>query len=78
MDIANAYAALASNNIDAAWGDSDIVEIQDRGLAKIIYSTKSGDPRFTPNSCLIVSETFERHHPDLVARVVKTMVKAAY
>jgi sulfonate transport system substrate-binding protein len=78
MDIANAYAALASNNIDAAWGDSDIVEIQDRGLAKIIYTTKGDDPRFTRNSCLIVSETFERDHPDLVARVVKVLVKAAY
>jgi sulfonate transport system substrate-binding protein len=78
MDIANAYAALASKSIDAAWGDSDIVEIQDKGLAKIIYTTKGDDARFTRNSCLNVSETFERDHPDLVARVVKVMVKAAY
>jgi sulfonate transport system substrate-binding protein len=78
MDIANSYAALASNNIDAVWGDSDIVEIADRGLAKVIYTTKGDDPRFTRNSCINVREAFEHEHPDLVARVVKVLVKAAH
>ncbi len=78
MDIAASYAALASRNIDAAWGDSDIVAIQDKGLAKVIYTTKGDDARLTRNSCLNVSETFERDHPDLVARVVKVMVQASF
>lgn len=78
MDIAASYAALATKNIDAAWGDSDIVALQDQGLAKVIYTTKGDDARLTRNSCLNVSETFERDHPDLVARVVKVLVQAAF
>jgi sulfonate transport system substrate-binding protein len=78
MDIAASYAALASKNIDAAWGDSDIIALQDQGFAKVIYTTKGDDARLTRNSCLNVSETFERDHPDLVERVVKVMVQAAY
>ena len=78
MDIAASYAALSTKNIDAAWGDSDIVALQDQGLAKVIYTTKGDDARLTRNSCLNVSETFERDHPDLVARVVKVLVQAAF
>src|SRR6202000_545149 len=47
MDIASSYAALATKSIDAAWGDSDIVTLQDQGLAKIIYTTKGDTARFT-------------------------------
>jgi sulfonate transport system substrate-binding protein len=77
MDFATATAALASGDIDAAFGQADYLALEKQGVARVIYSTKGDNPAFTRHSHVHVTEKFEQAHPDLVARVVKALVKAA-
>ncbi|HEY0181356.1 MAG TPA: ABC transporter substrate-binding protein [Rhodopila sp.] len=78
MDEASANAALATGNIDAAFGNYGVLLLADKGLAKIVYSTKGQDPAFERQSTLIAADTFVDGHPDLTQRVVTGIVKAAY
>lgn len=78
MDEASANAALATRNIDAAFGNYGVLLLAEKGLAKIVYSTKGQDPAFERQSTLIAADGFVVNHPDLTQRVVTAIVKAAY
>jgi sulfonate transport system substrate-binding protein len=78
MDEASSNAALATRNIDAAFGNYDVLSLAETGLAKIAFSTKGGDPAFERQSTLIAADGFVANHPDLTQRVVTAVVKAAY
>lgn len=74
MDNVTMLAALTTKDIDAAVGGTELLSLRDRGAARIIYSTK-GDPRFTCNSTLVVSDEFARKYPSVVKRIVRAYVK---
>jgi sulfonate transport system substrate-binding protein len=78
MDEASANAALASRNIDAAFGNYGLLLLAQQGLAKIVYTTKGDSPTFERHSTLIAADNFVTRYPDLTARVVTAIVKAAY
>ncbi|MCK8786997.1 ABC transporter substrate-binding protein [Roseomonas sp. NAR14] len=77
MDFATADAALASRNIEAQFGSPTVFSLVRQGLARIAYTTKGDNPAYGRNSTLLVTEQFEAAHPDLVARVVKGIVRAS-
>jgi sulfonate transport system substrate-binding protein len=77
MDSATAKAALLAGEIDAAFGTQDFLELASEGKVKLVYSTKDDDPTFTSNSTFLVREAFEQKHPEITARIVKAVVKAA-
>ena len=77
MDEASTNAALASKNIDAAFGNFGLLLLADQGLAKIVYTTKGDNPAFERHSTLIATDAFVTQHPDLTGRVVKVFVTAA-
>jgi sulfonate transport system substrate-binding protein len=74
MDEASTNAALASKNIDAAFGNYGLLLLADQGLAKIVYTTKGDNPAFERQSTLIATESFIDRHPDVTGRVVKAIV----
>lgn len=76
MDNVSQLAALTTRDIDAAIGGPELLALRDRGAAKILYSTK-GDPRFTCNSTLIVSDDFAKKYPSIVKRIVRAYVRIA-
>jgi sulfonate transport system substrate-binding protein len=76
MDSVSMLAALTTSDIDAAIGGSELLALRDRGAVRIVYSTK-GDPRFTCNSTLIVSDTFASKYPSIVKRIVRAYVRMA-
>ncbi len=76
MDDATALAALAAREVDAAFGKAVFLNAVDRGLAKIVFTTK-GDPTSVTSSHLLVTEAFETRYPAVTARVVKAFVRAA-
>jgi sulfonate transport system substrate-binding protein len=78
MDEASANAALATRNIDAAFGNYGVLLLAEKGLARIAYSTKGQDPAFERQATLIAADGFVANHPDLTQRVVTAIVKAAY
>jgi len=78
MDEASANSALATRNIDAAFGNYGVLLLAEKGLARIAYSTKGQDAAFERQSTLIAADSFVSNHPDLTQRVVTAVVKAAY
>jgi len=77
MDTNTAKAALITKDIDAAFGGADYIALRDQGAAKIIYNSRFDDPRFLRHAALIGSQEFIQKYPQITARVVKTLVRAA-
>jgi sulfonate transport system substrate-binding protein len=76
MDDGAALAALASGDVEAAFGKSIFLTLVERNLARVVFTTRD-DPSTGTSNHLLVSESFEKAHPDLVARIVKASVRAA-
>jgi sulfonate transport system substrate-binding protein len=77
LDSAGTVAALTSQDIDAAFGDTQLINLAAKGNAKIIYTTKGQDPRYGRNAGIIAREDFIEKHPEITQRVVDAFVKAA-
>ena len=74
LDAATLKAAIATGDIDGA-----IIKPYDlvsRGVAKILFKIPR-DPKITSVSNFWVSEEFEKQYPDVVQRIVTTVVKEA-
>lgn len=77
LDGAGTVAALTSKDIDAAFGDTQLINLAAKGSADVIYTTKGDDPRFGRNAGIIAREAFIDAHPEVTQRVVDAFVKAA-
>jgi sulfonate transport system substrate-binding protein len=72
LDSATIKAALATGDIDGAiTRPYDLVA---RGVAKVLFNIPR-DPKLTSISTFWVGEEFEKKYPDIVQRVVTTIVK---
>lgn len=78
MDSASANAALATGDIDAAVGDTTLITLAEKKIAKIVYTTKGDDPRLGRYAHVLVTDAFEKAHPDLTQTVTTAFVKAAH
>lgn len=77
LDSAGTVAALTSKDIDAAFGDTQLINLAAKGAADIIYTTKGDDPRFGRNAGVIGRQAFIEAHPEITQRLVDAFVKAA-
>src|SRR5690606_7610366 len=77
MDGPVAYSVLASGDIDAIWSSSYVFPVVDRGIAKIIYSTKKEPDVYKTSGYVLVNAKFEQKYPETVQRVVNVLVKQA-
>lgn len=77
LDTATAFAALTTKDIDAAFGNINLLRLRDSKAARIVYGSKGGSPVFTCQGHILATEGFEKQYPEATARVVKAMVKAA-
>ena len=77
MDGPVAYSALASGDIDAIWSTGQILSIVDRGIAKVIYTTKNEPDVYKTSGYVVVNSKFEQKYPEVVQRVVNVLVKQA-
>ncbi|MCJ2056931.1 ABC transporter substrate-binding protein [Methylobacterium sp. J-048] len=76
----NLYLVARPNSGIAAIGDvrgRRVAQFAEQKKAAIVYSTKGNDRGLERQSALLVTEAFERTHPDLVGKVVKAVVEAA-
>ncbi len=71
------YAALASGDVDAIFTNQSIFPVVDRGIAKIIYSSKKEPSQLQSSGYILVSSKFEQKYPETVQRVVNVLVKQA-
>jgi sulfonate transport system substrate-binding protein len=77
MDTATAKAAMATGDIDAAFGWTEYLSLRDQGLARLLYATDPSDASAYRHCSFIGSEDFIRKYPEITKRVVKTVVLAA-
>jgi sulfonate transport system substrate-binding protein len=77
MDTSTAKAAMATGDIDAAFGWTEYLSLRDQGLARMLYSTDESDPLSFRHCSFIGSEDFIKKYPEITKRVVKTLVLAA-
>jgi sulfonate transport system substrate-binding protein len=71
-----ALVAFTAGAIDAVFQGTNLLLLRDQGKARIIATTK-GFRHDASASGVLVSDRFEQAHPDVVARVVKVLTKAA-
>lgn len=77
MDGPVAYSALASGDIDAIYSNQSIFPVVDRGIGKVIYSTKKESSLYQSSGYILVNSKFEQKYPATVQRVVNVLVKQA-
>lgn len=77
LDTAGAQAALATKDIDAAFGYVELFSLREKGAAKVVWSAAQDSYRFTRQTVLLVTDDYAQRHPQVVQRVVNTVVKAA-
>lgn len=77
LDTNAAKAALVTKDIDAAVGGPDYLSLRDQGVSRVIFTTKSGDPKLTTNALFLGSQDFIEKYPDITLRVIKQLVLAA-
>lgn len=77
LDTAGAQAALTTKDIDAAFGYVELFALRDKGVAKVVWSAAQDSYRFTRQTVLLVTDEFAARNPNVVQRVVTTIVKAA-
>ncbi|KLU26927.1 nitrate ABC transporter substrate-binding protein [Caballeronia mineralivorans PML1(12)] len=77
LDDAASQAALASKGVDAVFLDFKLFKLQRQGLAKIIYASRDAGLQYTRQAHLLVLDDFEQNHPDVVQKVVTSVVQAA-
>ncbi|MBD1551028.1 ABC transporter substrate-binding protein [Pseudomonas typographi] len=71
-----ANAALAARQIDATWGATNLIALQQRGLAELPLNTDDLQGAGSIQAVLVGSDAFVNQHPDLVARFVKAQQSA--
>lgn len=77
LDTATAQAALTTKDIDAVFGAYDLIKLRDKGVARIVYTSRGDSPVFTRQSHMLVTDEFAAKYPDQTRRFVKAVVKAA-
>lgn len=77
MDKATTETALATRDIDAGWFGPEVFPLIDKGVARILYTTKGKSPRLVRQSHVLVTEEFEQLHPELVQRFINVILKEA-
>lgn len=77
MQASAAKAALATKDVDAMVGQTDLLTLRDRGVARIIYASR-GESGEYGQSTLMASEDFLDRYPHIVQRIVNVWVRAAH
>lgn len=80
LAIPDGLAAFSAGQVDAVWGNLQILKMEEKGQVRIVGDTADGRGDFSPVvlAGTAVSEAFRKAHPDLERRLVKVMVKSAW
>jgi sulfonate transport system substrate-binding protein len=79
LDASSSLPALFSGDVDCLWGGTNLVELEEAGKVRIVYSTRDIPAALRPCSLstILAREEFEQRYPDIVQRVVTVFVRAA-
>lgn len=77
LDWPTSKAAVASKDIDATFGGSDLQLLKLAGTAEIPVSTRNKGPIYGINSGVIATDEFAKQHPEALTRVLKVIAQQA-
>lgn len=77
MDGATSRGAIATKDLDGAVGGTELFQLRDRGVARIVYDSRHDPIYVTRQTHVLVTEDFEQKYPAIVQRVVNVLVKEA-
>ncbi len=78
LQAADQISAIASGDIDAILAGNNLLELVDRDIATLVYSTKGTRAPGTNFGSFVVYEDFARRYPETTQRVVNSYIRAAY
>jgi sulfonate transport system substrate-binding protein len=78
LDSADQVTAITSGDVDAVLGSSNLLVLPEKGIGKIIYSTKGKVDAASTFGSFVVTEAFAKKYPETTQRVVNAFTKAAY
>lgn len=71
-------AAITANSVDAIYGPSFFLPLQDKGIVRVIYNTNEQGPKATGFGAFLGTEPFLKKYPEATERVVRGVVRAAH
>lgn len=79
VDLKNAdqLAAIAAGSVDAIYGGSFFLPLEQKGIIRVIYNTAKEGPKAAGFGAFLVTDDFQKKYPEATERVVKGLVKAA-
>jgi len=78
LKAADQVTALSSGDVDAVVGGSNLLVLPERGIGKIIYSTKGRVDPASAFGSFVVTTSFAKQYPQTTQRVVNAFVRAAH
>ncbi|TWA57337.1 sulfonate transport system substrate-binding protein [Azospirillum baldaniorum] len=75
LDWNAALAALAAKQLDANWAGVSLLTLQDKGLAKILLSSRDLGREYTIQSGFVGTDAFITAHPELTQRLINVLVR---
>ena len=78
LQAADQISAIASGDIDTIIAGNNLLELVDKDIATLIYTTKGTRGAGTNFGSFVVYEDFEKKYPQTTQRVLNTYVKAAH
>lgn len=77
LDPSTSIAAIASGDVDAVFGGSELLPARDRGVVKLVYGTRGQSPDLTAQSGFIGRTAFIKAYPETTQRIVNVLVRTA-
>ena len=77
LDTATSQAALTTKDVEAVFGGYELLKLRDKGIARIVYSSKNDSPIFTRQTHVLVTENFAKKYSAATQRLVNTLVRTA-
>ena len=77
LQAADQISAIASGDIDAIIAGNNLLELVDREIATVVYSTKGTRGPGTNFGSFVVHEDFAKRYPETTQRVVNAYIRAA-
>jgi len=77
MDFAAGNSAIASGDIDALFGGSNLFGLRDQGLLRLIYDGRADGNKYGFESSVLVLSAFAKKYPEITYRVVKVFLQGA-
>lgn len=78
LDWNAAISAIAAKQLDANWSGLQAVVLRDKGLAKLVLSTRELGREYSFHGGFVVTDEFATAHPDLTQRLVNVVVKTQH